>query len=71
MRMWIGNEHPDSFMTYPDVANLSGCPEPIRMPGTYPDARNRSGSGESIRGVQPIRVASVLWQLDTYPTIPT
>lgn len=37
---------------------------------SYPDAANLSGSGESIRGVQPSRVASVLWHLDTYSTIP-
>ena len=25
MNIWIGYEHPDSLLTYPDVANLSGC----------------------------------------------
>ena len=34
--MWIGNEHLDSLLTYPDVANLSGCVQPIRMRATYP-----------------------------------
>ena len=25
MNIGIGNEHPDGLLTYPDVANLSGC----------------------------------------------
>ena len=31
VKIWIGNEHPDSLFAYPDVANLSGCLEPIRV----------------------------------------
>ena len=31
MNIRIGNEHPDSLLTYPDVANLSGSAQPIRM----------------------------------------
>ena len=31
MNIGIGNEHPDSLLTYPDVANLSGCAQPVRM----------------------------------------
>ena len=27
----IGNEHPDSLITYPDVHNLSACAQPIRI----------------------------------------
>ena len=36
MSIWIGYEHPDSLLTYPDVANLSGSVQPIRMGVTYP-----------------------------------
>jgi len=32
----IGNEHPDSLLTYPDALNLSGYAQPIRMRVTYP-----------------------------------
>ena len=35
MNIWIGYEHPDSLLTYPDVANLSGSVQPIRMRVTY------------------------------------
>ena len=36
MNIGIGNEHLDSLLTYPDVANLSGCAECIRMRAAYP-----------------------------------
>ena len=36
--MWIGYEHPDRLLSYPDVRFLSGCWFPIRMFVTYPDA---------------------------------
>ena len=36
MNIGIGNEHLDSLLTYPDVANLSGCVQPIRVePGLW------------------------------------
>ena len=38
MNIRIGYEHLDSLLTYPDVANLSGSVQPIRMWLTYPDA---------------------------------
>ena len=38
MKIRIGNEDPDSLITYPDTHNLSGCAQPIRM-RTYPDTR--------------------------------
>ena len=28
---WIGYEHPDRFISYPDLPYLSGCALPIRM----------------------------------------
>ena len=31
LRIRIGNEHPDSLITYPDVHNLSTCAQPIRV----------------------------------------
>ena len=37
--MWIGYEDVDRLITYPDVHNLSGCSQPIRMFTTYPRAR--------------------------------
>ena len=39
----IGNEHPDSLITYPDVHNLSACAQPIRVRATYPDNATKMG----------------------------
>ena len=39
MNIRIGNEHPDSLITYPDAPILSGCTVAIQMHGSYPGAR--------------------------------
>ena len=43
LRIRIGNAHPDSLITYPDVHNLSACAQPIRM------MRRRWGCGAWLR----------------------
>ena len=30
-RIWIGTTHLDRLLSYPDVRNLSGCSQPIRV----------------------------------------
>ena len=37
MSIWIGNEHLDRLITYPEVHNLSGSAQPIRMCERQPD----------------------------------
>ena len=53
MNIRIGYEHLDSLLTYPDVANLSGSVQPIRMGLTYPEACNLSGCAARL-GVLPV-----------------
>ena len=38
MNIWIGYEHLDRLITYPDAPFLSRCAVPIRMRRSYPDA---------------------------------
>ena len=47
MNIRIGNEHPDSLITYPDAPFLSRCAVPIQMRRSYPDTRMRLSTGLS------------------------
>jgi len=49
MSIWIGYEHLDRLITYPEVRNLSGSAQPIRKCVTYPEVHNLSGSAQPIR----------------------
>ena len=41
----IGNEHPDSLITYPDAPILSGCANPIQVRGSHLEATPRTPAG--------------------------
>ena len=49
----IGNEHPDSLITYPDAHNLSGCAQPIRI---SPKQREPRASRRTSTTAHPYRL---------------
>ena len=46
---YLGYEHADRLITYPDAPFLSGCAVPIRMRRSYPDTRFLSRCAVPIR----------------------
>ena len=62
----IGNEHPDSLITYPDAHNLSGCAQPIRISPTQWEpraSRRKSATAQPYRLTEQSAGTRRLWSL--------